>query len=66
MFFSSEPKSRRRMPSERRLTRCGMFHVHNRWLGGTLTNFSTIRQSIDRLRKLEEMENDPENRRGFD
>lgn len=40
-------------------TRCGMFHVHNRWLGGTLTNFSTIRASIDRLRKLEEMENDP-------
>jgi small subunit ribosomal protein S2 len=40
-------------------TRCGMFHVQNRWLGGTLTNFSTIRQSIDRLRKLEEMENDP-------
>src|SRR4026207_544996 len=40
-------------------TRCGMFHVHNRWLGGTLTNCTTIRQSIDRLRKLEEMENDP-------
>ena len=39
--------------------RCGMFHVHNRWLGGTLTNFSTIRQSIERLRKLEDMENDP-------
>jgi small subunit ribosomal protein S2 len=39
--------------------RCGMFHVQNRWLGGTLTNFSTIRQSIERLRKLEEMENDP-------
>jgi len=39
--------------------RCGMFYVHNRWLGGTLTNFSTIRQSIERLRKLEEMENDP-------
>jgi small subunit ribosomal protein S2 len=39
--------------------RCGMFHVHNRWLGGTLTNFSTIRQSIERLRKIEEMENDP-------
>ena len=39
--------------------RCGMYDVHNRWLGGTLTNFSTIRQSIDRLRKLEEMENDP-------
>jgi small subunit ribosomal protein S2 len=39
--------------------RCGMFHVQNRWLGGTLTNFSTIRQSIERLRRLEEMENDP-------
>jgi small subunit ribosomal protein S2 len=39
--------------------RCTMFYVHNRWLGGTLTNFSTIRQSIERLRKLEEMENDP-------
>ena len=39
--------------------RCAMFYVHNRWLGGTLTNFSTIRQSIERLRKLEEMENDP-------
>jgi small subunit ribosomal protein S2 len=39
--------------------RCGMFHVHNRWLGGTLTNFATIRQSIERLRKIEEMENDP-------
>lgn len=39
--------------------RCGMFYVHNRWLGGTLTNFSTIRQSIERLRKLEEMENNP-------
>ncbi|MBI2986280.1 MAG: 30S ribosomal protein S2 [Deltaproteobacteria bacterium] len=39
--------------------RSGMFHVHNRWLGGTLTNFATIRQSIERLRRLEEMQNDP-------
>ena len=39
--------------------RCGMYHVHNRWLGGTLTNFTTIRLSIDRLRKIEEMENNP-------
>src|SRR5512144_927008 len=35
--------------------RCGMFYVNNRWLGGTLTNFQTIKQSVDRLRKLEEM-----------
>lgn len=39
--------------------RCGMFYVHNRWLGGALTNFATIRQSIERLRRIEEMENDP-------
>jgi small subunit ribosomal protein S2 len=34
--------------------RCGMFHVTNRWLGGMLTNYQTIKQSIDRLRKLDE------------
>ena len=39
--------------------RCGMSYVHHRWLGGTLTNFQTVRQSIDRLKKLEEMANDP-------
>ncbi len=38
--------------------RCGMFYVQNRWLGGTLTNFKTIRQSIDRLKSLEKMESD--------
>jgi small subunit ribosomal protein S2 len=36
-------------------TRCGMFYVNQRWLGGTLTNFATIRKSVTRLRKLEEM-----------
>ncbi len=36
-------------------TRCGMFYVNQRWLGGTLTNFTTIRKSIGRLKKLEEM-----------
>jgi small subunit ribosomal protein S2 len=40
--------------------RCGMFHVNNRWLGGMLTNFQTIRASIDRLKKLEEIMADPE------
>jgi len=40
--------------------RCGMFYVNNRWLGGMLTNFQTIRASIDRLRKLEEVMADPE------
>jgi small subunit ribosomal protein S2 len=35
--------------------RCGMFFVNQRWLGGTLTNFATIRKSLGRLRELEEM-----------
>jgi small subunit ribosomal protein S2 len=39
--------------------RGGMFYVNNRWLGGTLTNFQTIKQSIDRLKKCEEMLEDP-------
>ena len=36
-------------------TRAGMHYVNQRWLGGTLTNFSTIRKRIQRLRELEEM-----------
>src|SRR6266536_149796 len=36
-------------------TRCGMFYVNHRWLGGNLTNFATIRKSIARLKKLDEM-----------
>jgi small subunit ribosomal protein S2 len=35
--------------------RCGMYFVNQRWLGGTLTNFATIRKSLGRLRELEEM-----------
>lgn len=38
--------------------RCGMFYVNERWLGGTLTNFKTISQSMDRLDDLEKMERD--------
>jgi small subunit ribosomal protein S2 len=35
--------------------RCGMHFVNQRWLGGILTNFKTIKRRIDRLRKLEEL-----------
>ena len=38
--------------------RCGMPYVSHRWLGGMLTNFRTIRQSINRLKELEAMETD--------
>lgn len=34
-------------------TRCGMFYVNERWLGGTLTNFATIRKSVERLKDME-------------
>jgi len=40
--------------------RCGMFYVNNRWLGGTLTNFTTVRKSIERLKELESILNDTE------
>jgi small subunit ribosomal protein S2 len=38
--------------------RSGMFCVTNRWLGGTLTNFKTIKQGIDRLKAIEKMAED--------
>jgi len=38
--------------------RCGMYYVNNRWLGGMLTNFITIKKSLLRLKKLEKMEID--------
>jgi small subunit ribosomal protein S2 len=41
---------------EEQAQRCGQFYVSNRWLGGMLTNFQTIRRSIGRLKQLEEME----------
>jgi small subunit ribosomal protein S2 len=39
-------------------TRCNMFFVNHRWLGGMLTNFQTIKKSIDRLKKLEAMKSE--------
>jgi small subunit ribosomal protein S2 len=36
--------------------RCGMFYINQRWLGGLLTNFKTIKKSIDKLKKLESMQ----------
>lgn len=39
-------------------TRCGMYYINARWLGGTLTNFRTIRKRIDRMEQLKKMRED--------
>src|ERR1700758_3960033 len=39
---------------------CGQFYVNQRWLGGTLTNLTTIRKSIGRLTYIEQLEKQPE------
>lgn len=38
--------------------RCGMFYIDHRWLGGMMTNFQTIKNSIDRLKNIESMQAD--------
>ena len=43
---------------EKEAQACGMHYVNNRWLGGMLTNFTTIKKSLLRLKKLEKMEID--------
>lgn len=51
-------KKQAQQPIEKEAERCGMFYVNNRWLGGTLTNFATIKKSLLRLKKIEKMEID--------
>ena len=53
LFIGTKKQAQETVLEEAR--RCGMFYVNQRWLGGTLTNFTTIRKSIARLKKLEEM-----------
>jgi small subunit ribosomal protein S2 len=43
---------------EEEAKRCGMYYVNQRWLGGMLTNFQTLRRSINQLKKLEAAETD--------
>ena len=43
---------------EEEANRCGMYYVNQRWLGGMLTNFQTLRRSIAQLKKLEAAETD--------
>ncbi len=56
LFVGTKKQARESIYEE--ANRCEMFYVHNRWLGGMLTNFQTIKKSIDRLNYLNEIEND--------
>ncbi len=56
LFVGTKKQAREAIYEE--ANRCEMFYVHNRWLGGMLTNFQTIKKSIDRLNYLNEIEND--------
>jgi small subunit ribosomal protein S2 len=52
LFVGTKRQAQEAVAEEAR--RCGEFYMTNRWLGGTLTNFVTIRASIERLKELEE------------
>ena len=54
LFVGTKKQAQESIEAEAK--RCGMFYVNNRWLGGTLTNFRTIRTRIDRLNAIDNME----------
>jgi len=56
LFVGTKKQARESIYEE--ANRCEMFYVHNRWLGGMLTNYQTIKQSIDRLNHLNNIMND--------
>ena len=51
LFVGTKRQSQEAVRGE--AVRCGMYHVNQRWLGGMLTNFQTIRRSVNRLDKLD-------------
>jgi small subunit ribosomal protein S2 len=53
LFVGTKKQARETLYEE--ANRCEMFYVHNRWLGGMLTNFQTIKKSIDRLNYLNQI-----------
>jgi small subunit ribosomal protein S2 len=56
LFIGTKKQAQQTIENEAK--RCGMPYVNNRWLGGMLTNFTTIKKSINRLKKLEKEEID--------
>ncbi|HLC18235.1 MAG TPA: 30S ribosomal protein S2 [Thermodesulfobacteriota bacterium] len=58
LFVGTKKQAQKSIEEEAK--RVGMYYVNNRWIGGFLTNFSTVRKSIDRLNKLQDIETNPE------
>ena len=56
LFVGTKKQAQDSIESEAK--RCNMFYVSNRWLGGMLTNFTTIRKRVDRLNEIDKMEQD--------
>ena len=56
LFVGTKKQSKEIIRTEAQ--RCGMFYITDRWLGGTLTNFGTIRKSVKHMKNLEKMGND--------
>ncbi|TCS89688.1 small subunit ribosomal protein S2 [Keratinibaculum paraultunense] len=56
LFVGTKKQAQEAIETEAK--RCGMYYVNQRWLGGMLTNYRTIRKRIDRLHELEKMEED--------
>jgi len=56
LFVGTKPQAQQNVAAEAQ--RCGMYYVNQRWLGGMLTNFQTIKNSVGRLKELEKMEED--------
>src|SRR5574344_380173 len=54
LFVGTKKQAQKAIEDEAK--RCGMYYINSRWLGGTLTNFKTIRSRIERLNKLTQME----------
>jgi small subunit ribosomal protein S2 len=56
MFVGTKRQAQETIKEE--ASRCGMFYVDHRWLGGMLTNFQTIKKSVDRMKTIEAMTED--------
>ena len=57
LFVATKPQAQDVIKEQ--AERCGAFYVNNRWLGGMLTNFSTIKKSLEKLREMEGTLADP-------